>query len=195
MASRRLTHPFRRAFSAGMLIVTGLVAVALALESWQLAQAARVNRQLAQPQTDQPPAAASSARVGNDPRLWIHASRQPARAGQTAEAAALLRRAADESRGELRQMALYDLGNLYLREALRLQGRGADASALPLLELAKESYRSVLLERPDLWDAKFNLELALRAAPDPDPDDTGAPQILTGERAVTTMRAFTLGLP
>src|SRR6266481_5933389 len=32
-------------------------------------------------------------------------------------------------------------------------------------------------------------------ARDPDPDDTGAPQILTGERAVTTMRAFTLGLP
>jgi mxaK protein len=51
------------------------------------------------------------------------------------------------------------------------------------------------LERPDLWDAKFNLELALRLAPDPDPDDTGAPQVLTGERAVTTMRAFTLGLP
>ena len=195
MATRGLTHPFRRAFRTALLIATGLVAVALALESWQLAQAAHVNRQLSQPPTDHPTGATSQARVGNDPRLWISASRQPARTGQIAEAAALLRRAADESRGELRRMALYDLGNLYLREALRLRTRGADASALPLLELAKESYRSVLLERPDLWDAKFNLELALRAAPDPDPDDTGAPQILTGERAVTTMRAFTLGLP
>jgi mxaK protein len=76
-----------------------------------------------------------------------------------------------------------------------LRDGGADASALPVFELAKQSYRAALLQRHDLWDAKFNLELALRAAPDPDPDDTGAPQVLTGERAVTTMRAFTLGLP
>ena len=130
-----------------------------------------------------------------DPRVWIAQARQPARSGHVAEAAALLRRAADASSGPLRQIALYDLGNLYLREAFSVRATGADASALPLLELAKESYRSVLLERPDLWDAKFNLELALRVAPDPDPDDTGAPPILTGERAVTTMRAFTLGLP
>ncbi len=195
MASHWLTGSPRRALRIVLLIASGLVALALAFESWQLAQAARVNRQLAQRLTDRPFAVEQSARVGNDPRLWINASHQPARAGQIAEAAALLRRAADESRGELRQIALYDLGNLYLREALRVRQSGADASALPLLELAKESYRSVLLERPDLWDAKFNLELALRAAPDPDPDDTGAPQILTGERAVTTMRAFTLGLP
>jgi len=42
-------------------------------------------------------------------------------AGGVAQAAALLRRAADASRGELRQVALYDLGNLYLKEALRVR--------------------------------------------------------------------------
>jgi mxaK protein len=191
MAGPWLTPPLRRALRIGLLIASGSVAFALAVESWQLARYDRVNQQLQARLADE----LTSAPMADDPRVWIGASRQPARAGQIAEAAALLRRAADESRGELRQIALYDLGNLYLRDALRLRQSGADASALPLLELAKESYRTVLLERPDLWDAKFNLELALRAAPDPDPDETGAPPILTGERAVTTMRAFTLGLP
>jgi mxaK protein len=191
MAGPWLTRPLRRALRIGLLIASGSVAFALAVESWQLARYDQVNQQLQARLADE----LTSAPMADDPRVWIGASRQPARAGQIAEAAALLRRAADESRGELRQIALYDLGNLYLRDALRLRQSGADASALPLLELAKESYRTVLLERHDLWDAKFNLELALRAAPDPDPDETGAPPILTGERAVTTMRAFTLGLP
>jgi len=195
MAGGRLTRPARRAVRIALLLASGSLAVALAVESWQLLRATQVNRQLAEQLVGPLPQAAQEAPLGDEPRLWIGAARQPASLGRVAEAAALLRRAADASQGELRPIAWYDLGNLYLREALRLRQNGADASALPLLELAKESYRNALVERPDLWDAKFNLELALRVAPDPDPDDTGAPQILTGERAVTTMRAFTLGLP
>jgi mxaK protein len=207
MARAQLTRPRGRTARSALLIASSALACALAFESWQLARAEQVNRQLAARLTDAmtsaPISAPVSAPIADDPRVWIAASRQPARRGAIAEAAALLRRAADAStdaladaqRGELRATAWYDLGNLYLREALRLRQSGADASALPLLELSKDSYRNALLERPDLWDAKFNLELALRVAPDPDPDDTGAPQVLTGERAVTTMRAFTLGLP
>jgi len=183
------------ALRIALLLASAAMAGALALECWQLARAQEVNRQLAQRLARRPEQPAQLASTASDPRLWVAAARPSFSAGGVAQAAALLRRAADASRGELRQVALYDLGNLYLKEALRVRESGADASALPLLELAKESYRSALLERPDLWDAKFNLELALRLAPDPDPDDTGAPQILTGERAVTTMRAFTLGLP
>jgi mxaK protein len=168
------------------------LAIALTLEGWQLARAQQVNRQLAVRLADP---AAQTQPLSEDPRLWVAAARQAARVDRTAEAAALLRRAADASHGELRQLALYDLGNVYLQAALKLLQSGADASGLPLFELAKESYRAALMERPDLWDAKFNLELALRAAPDPDPDEAGAPPVLTGERAVTTMRAFTLGLP
>jgi mxaK protein len=197
MASGRLTRSAGSAVQIALKIACGALICAFGVESWQLVQAERVNRQLAQQLADSPYDAAAATL--DDPRLSIAAARQPARQGRVAEAAALLRRAADASadaqQGELRSIAWYDLGNLYLREGLRLLKAGADASALPLLELAKESYRSALLERPDLWDAKFDLELALRVAPDPDPDDTGAPQVLTGERAVTTMRAFTLGLP
>jgi mxaK protein len=182
----------RRVVRIALLAASAALTCALALESWQLARAVQVNRQLAARMAD---ATVRAQWAVDDPRLWVAEARQPARAGGIAEAAALLRRAADASHGEMRQVALYDLGNVYLREALRVRETGADASAMPLFELAKESYRAVLMQQPDLWDAKFNLELALRAAPDPDPDDTGAPPVLTGERAVTTMRAFTLGLP
>jgi mxaK protein len=165
---------------------------AFGFESWRLAQALQVNGELAR--AGQP----GVELRGSDPRVWIAAAREPARAGRTVEAAALLRRAADTpgpAHGQIRPIALYDLGNVYLRAAIQLRDKGADALALPLLELAKESYRAALLARGDLWDAKFNLELALRAAPDPDPDDAGAPPVMTGERAVTTMHALSLGLP
>jgi len=195
MAGGPVKRSARGALRIALLLASAAMAGALALECWQLARAQEVNRQLAQRLARRPEQPAQLASTASDPRLWVAAARPSFSAGGVAQAAALLRRAADASRGELRQVALYDLGNLYLKEALRVRESGADASALPLLELAKESYRSALLERPDLWDAKFNLELALRLAPDPDPDDTGAQQILTGERAVTTMRAFTLGLP
>jgi mxaK protein len=178
----------RLAWIAACLALAG----ALGAETWNLAHAMAVNRELAAYLSE---AATAPPSTGEDPRVWIAAARGPARTGHTVEAAALLRRAAEASSGDLRQVALYDLGNVYLHAALRLHEQGADALALPLYELSKESYRGVLLERPDLWDAKFNLELALRAAPDADPDETGAPPILTGERAVTTMRALTLGLP
>ena len=195
MAGLALSRPWRGA----LLAASSAALCALAAESWQLARSDQINQQLAARLADQLTDKRNAAPMVDDPRVWIAASRQPARQGRIAEAAALLRRAADASagpkRGELRSTAWYDLGNLYLREGLRLAQSGADASALPLLELSKESYRNALLDRPDLWDAKFNLELALRLAPDPDPDDTGAPQVLTGERAVTTMRSFTLGLP
>jgi len=194
MAGALLKPTVARAGRIALLLASGALAAALVAESLQLARALHVNRELVQRLEDQT-AAEHGGPVQNDPRLWIAAARQPARAGHTAEAAALLRRAAEASRGRLRQVALYDLGNLYLREALQVRDSGADASALPLLELAKESYRGALLDRPDLWDAKFNLELALRVAPDLDSDEAGAAPIPTGERAVTTMRAFTLGLP
>ncbi|MGY0196199.1 MxaK protein [Leptothrix sp. BB-4] len=64
--------------------------------------------------------------------------------------------------------ALFDLGNLYLRQGLGL-GRDpkADAAAAgPLVELAKQRYRDLLRADPGDWDARHNLERALRLAPE-----------------------------
>jgi mxaK protein len=71
--------------------------------------------------------------------------------------------------------ALYNLGTMYLRQALGAQPAGGDrpaataaasAEAGPLIELAKQRLRDLLRAAPDDWDARYNLERALRLAPE-----------------------------
>ncbi|MEE9334002.1 MAG: hypothetical protein V3U65_07905 [Granulosicoccaceae bacterium] len=58
----------------------------------------------------------------------------------------------------------YNLANHYLRQGLRPELPGAQTR--PLIEIAKQRYRDLLLAKPDHWDARVNLEHALRAAPE-----------------------------
>jgi len=89
------------------------------------------------------------------------------------------------NREDLRRIALYDLGNLHLRQALQV-GLDDEAQSLPLLELAKQSYRDLLRRDPNDWDARYNLERTLRLAPESDDDldeDTGPPDPREHERS------------
>jgi mxaK protein len=83
-----------------------------------------------------------------------------------------------------------------MREGEQIVASGDWVGARPLLELAKETYREALRLDPGQWDARYNLERALRLAPEQE-DAPKAPLPMGGEseRSVTTMRAFTLGLP
>jgi mxaK protein len=65
---------------------------------------------------------------------------------------------------EIGRAALLGLGNLHLRQALALTAN--DAAAGPLVELAKQRYRDLLRLSPQDWDARHNLERALRLAPE-----------------------------
>jgi mxaK protein len=88
-------------------------------------------------------------------------------------------------REDLRRIALYDLGNLHLRQALQV-GLDDEAQSLPLVELAKQSYRDLLRRDPNDWDARYNLERTLRLAPEDDDDtgeDTGPPDPREHERS------------
>ena len=98
-------------------------------------------------------------------------------------------------RGDLRQIALYDLGNLHLRQALK-SGLDDTAQSLPLTELAKQSYRDALRKDPADWDARYNLERALRVAPEEDDEsgtDTGPPD--PKERQRSTIADPRMDLP
>lgn len=67
---------------------------------------------------------------------------------------------------ELRQATKYNLANTYLQWALSVDLDTDNDIALPLVELAKQTYRGLLQENPQHWDAKYNLERALQLFPD-----------------------------
>jgi mxaK protein len=64
-------------------------------------------------------------------------------------------------RDPVAQQAMFNLGNMYLR-----QGMAQEAGALPLFELGKQRLRDLLRAAPQDWDARYNLERALRLAPE-----------------------------
>jgi mxaK protein len=68
----------------------------------------------------------------------------------------------------LARAAMFNLGNLYLRQGAAETGPDARPAAerLPLLELAKQRFRTLLRADAGDWDARYNLERALRLAPE-----------------------------
>lgn len=96
---------------------------------------------------------------------------------------------------EVRLPALYNLGNLNMREALK-NGPGEAQRALPLIELAKQSYRDDLRSNPANWDARYNLERALWLSPeydDPILERNQAP--VHSEHAMSTLQGAKIDLP
>jgi mxaK protein len=92
--------------------------------------------------------------------------------------------------------ARYNSANLLLRQGMALQQGAQPGQALALIELAKEGYREVLRQDGDHWAARYNLERAQRLVPDPDDADEEPPDLKrNAERAATTMRGYSPGMP
>lgn len=66
---------------------------------------------------------------------------------------------------EIGRAALFDLGNMYLREGMGNSLPGTVKSAA-MIEEAKARYRTLLRATRDDWDARYNLERALWLAPE-----------------------------
>lgn len=62
--------------------------------------------------------------------------------------------------------ALYDMANARLRLAIDHLGSNQIDPAVPLVRLAKEGYRRALVLDPGFWDAKYNLDIAMRLVRD-----------------------------
>lgn len=174
-----------------LLVVLAGLAAAAAYDGYRLFAALAQNR-----------AIAAGAPISPEERrpylVFANASRSAA-GSDYLRALTLYKQVAREAPAALAIAARYNGANLHLREAMRMResdNPAAQAQALPLLELAKQGYREVLREDPQHWDARYNLERALRLAPEgEESDDEPAPPPLHNERAATTMKGFTLGLP
>jgi mxaK protein len=66
---------------------------------------------------------------------------------------------------EIGRTALFDLGNMYLREGAG-DGTTGGVRSLAMIGEAKARYRMLLRAAPDDWDARYNLERALWLAPE-----------------------------
>jgi mxaK protein len=163
--------------------------------------------------TDSGPAASSAATPNNTPAASSAATSTPSPAAlstvpqaQLAQAIALAKagkfttalkayKALLDATDEVRLPALYNLGNLNMREALE-NGQGEAQRALPLIELAKQSYRDDLRSNPADWDARYNLERALWLSPeydDPILERNQAP--VHSEHAMSTLQGAKIDLP
>lgn len=103
----------------------------------------------------------------------------------------------DQPDRDLQTQSRYNLGNVYLSRAMAEIDAGHVEQAMPLLNLAKQAYRQALTLDSRFWDAKYNLELAMRLLPEfdrisdrQDDDNNTQPAQLW-----TTVPGFPRGLP
>ena len=176
-ASRRLTR----------WVVVGLLAM-LALAAWDIAGLLRDSHRNAQISAG---TATSEAAV---PEQRFSAAYAQAASG--ADEAALNAYRPLQGDSALGQAARFNSANVLLRQALRLREGPQPGQAVPLIELAKETYREILRNEPGHWPARYNLERAQRLLPDPEDLDAGPIDVpRNAERAATTMRGYSPGLP
>lgn len=171
------------------------LAATLALAAWdgaRLWRAWRFNAAIAT--ADAAPTSPTSH--NEDSALLFARAHRAAAAGLTQEALALYQAAARDTRhARVASAAHYNSGNLHLREALALARDNQLVQRPQPAELAKQRFRDALRADPSMWAAKYNLERALRLAPEGEDDDLTPAMPQQSERALTNMRGFTLGLP
>lgn len=117
-----------------------------------------------------------------------------AQSGKSAPALKIYKSLGRGTRADIRRDALYNTGNVYMHDAAR---RNSDEGfeSLPLVELAKQAYREVLREWPDDWDARYNLERALRLAPEMEQEGDESDAPMKEQRVMSTIRGEAVNLP
>lgn len=177
----------RRTMHALFAAVTVVCAAAAAREAVRLNDAERVNDAIVR--------ATALSTSSSLPEAQFARAAALARTGKTDAALKAYKAIAQENRADLRVAALYNLGNLHIREAERT-GVDDPTQSLPLIELAKQSYRDVLRAQPADWDARYNLERALQLAPELDdsPLEEAEPQEAE-EHVSSTVQGARMDLP
>jgi mxaK protein len=172
---------------AGLALIAGSLAGDF---GWQWQQARQLNAAIAMAGQSAEPLDEQAT-----PETQLARALALARNGASDAAIKAYKTLTQSERDDIKQAALYNLGNLYLREALK-DGAAEAMRYMPLIELSKQSYRNLLRMNGEDWDARHNLEQALRLAPEYDEvavqeGESPVPK----ERAITTMQGHQLVLP
>lgn len=181
-----------RGRTRAVLVLLVLTAVAAAWDGVSWWRAAQLNVQIA---AGEPPPEAAGQPVE------LRFAQAAAQAASGARDAALNRYRALQTDPRVGPAARYNSANLLMQQAVQVRASTQPGQAIALIELAKEYYRDVLRgdgrnDSPAPWDARYNLERAQRLLPDPEEEEAAqADQSRNRERAVTTMRGYSPGLP
>ncbi|MFO1273408.1 MAG: MxaK protein [Rubrivivax sp.] len=183
-----LTRPMGRHPTRNALLLLAVLALLAAHDGWRLVQVRALNARIAAgtvPEAEAP----GAPREARFAAAW-------AQAASGAADAALARYGTLHGDDALGRAARFNSANLLLRQAARLRESSQPGQALALVELAKEQYREILRTDPADWPARYNLERAQRLVPDPEEEEEAPADVKrNAERAATTMRGFSPGLP
>ncbi len=177
----------RRTLHTAFASVAALCAAAVIWQAARVNEAERVNAAIAR--------AGALGDSSTLPEAQFARAVALAQTGKTDTALKAYKSIAQGNRADLRVAALYNLGNLHIREAERTGGDDPTQS-LPLIELAKQSYRDVLRAQPADWDARYNLERALQLAPELDDTPVDEAETQEAEEHVSsTVQGARMDLP
>lgn len=176
-----------RGRTRAVLVLLVVTAVAAAWDGVSWWRAAQLNAQIA---------AGEPAPEAVGQPVELRFAQAAAQAASGARDAALNRYRALQTDPRVGPAARYNSANLLMQQAVQVRASTQPGQAIALIELAKEYYRDVLRDNPAQWDARYNLERAQRLLPDPEEEEPAPPdQTRNRERAVTTMRGYSPGLP
>ncbi len=105
-----------------------------------------------------------------DPQLIFAKAYEQQQNGDPLEAIQLYGRILQRGDAKFRAQVRFNLGTLYLRDAARIwkdRGLLEHVRVNTLLSAAKDNLRESLVLVPEQWDARYNLEYALRITPPP----------------------------
>jgi mxaK protein len=174
--------------------ILGLASLGVVLSGWNGYNISRENKWIAALITgsDIDVAAITSSRP--ETRLaravYLHQKHQPQ------EALATLGVILNQGDSALQAKIRYNLGNIYLSQAITQVEAGNSDDARTLVTLAKQAYKDALLLDSQFGDTKYNLEVAMRLLPDFDRvtvEEDNGPQ--PKNQLWTTVPGFPRGLP
>jgi mxaK protein len=186
---------FRR-WRSGLVLLGCAAALAGVLESaWRGYEARRIAAGIAVWRSGS--GGAEEALKQREPVLMLARAVRYGIQGRHEGAAELFHYVAGQGSIVLQAEADYGLGNLHLRRALAFAERDEPARAQAEAELAKHAYQSALRLQPEDWDAKYNLELAHRLAPEFERVESGSepPDERALRRLWATLPGRVRGLP
>ncbi|MBD3633948.1 MAG: MxaK protein [Methylophaga sp.] len=165
-----------------LIIGSAVLAVITGVKLWQAQQ---VNAYISEPE--------AFDTVPDDPRARFAHANMLERQQKHDEALEELTQVLGEADAGLLPLAYFNRGNINLREALKLTS--SDGRQIPLIELAKQDYRSALALEPQMWSARYNLEIALRVVPeDPANNEDFEKNVISSQRSIES-KAFKVDLP